>query len=136
MCFGLVAHHQEVTMYCNRMVLVLTHSYSFPLINPYVISQSLSNFTSATTTDTSLYHVTLQLYNGPIPDKKVVCNNHLATAGCIQQRKYTPINFIPPKLATQPIATCAHTELLWTSSTQWSHSSYLIPIASRKHPTL
>jgi hypothetical protein len=121
---GLLVADQEVTMYCNRMVLVLTHNHSFPLIKPYAILQSPSNFTSATTADTPLYHVTLQLYNSQIPDKKVVYDNQLAKTGCIQQCNHTPINFTPPKFTTQ-LLPHAHTELLWTSSTQWSHSSLI-----------
>jgi hypothetical protein len=59
-----------VRLYCNRMTLVIIHSYSYPLIKPYVISQSPLNFTGTVTiTGTPLQHATLRLYNSQLSDK-------------------------------------------------------------------
>jgi hypothetical protein len=111
----------DSTSYCNRMTLVLTHSYSYPLLKPQVISQvlwlSLAN--SYNTWLSSFTTVNFQTRMG---------DNHLATT--ISIHKHT-IVFTPdqhPNLSPHPFTSNSSLRshertLLSTSSTQWSHSS-------------
>jgi hypothetical protein len=109
--------------YCNRMALVLTHSYSYPRIKPYAISQSQSNFTG--TVSLSLRYSTRLYGFTTISFQTKVGNNHLATTvkrAHPHTYTHTPThthihththtqNCLHSSPAPQPIATPAHIQL-------------------------
>jgi hypothetical protein len=123
------------------MALVLTHSYSYPLIKPYEIAQSLRNFTGTV----SLAHC----YSTRLPGFTTLSfqtkmgDYNLATTVSTHAHAHT-IVFTPdprsnrsPHRLTSNSSLCAHERtILNFVHTTVTFQSYLVLVANNKHPTL